>query len=133
MKRLDMYQTESNGELELTLTGLYAEMISFQNLKDMQKVLNCIHNESMSRSTSKQLLEPLFNQFTLNNTIVNHSYIGADGEFIYSRFTQRIEKIAGPDFNNMLSENLVIFRQEDGKWKIWDQLILMIKPLNTSQ
>lgn len=124
-----MLQAETNGGLMLTLTALYAEMIRSQNLKDMQGVLNCIHNESISRSTSKQLLEPLFNQFTLNNTIVNHSYIGADCEFIYFRFKQKIEKIAGPDFKDMLSENLVIFSQEDDKWKIWDQLVLMIKPL----
>ena len=115
--------------IDATLTSLYAELIRFQNMKDMQGVLNCIHEESMGRFAAKQLLEPLFNQFTLDNTILSHSYVGTDDEYTYYRFKQIIEKIAGPDFNNMLSENLVLFKKQDGEWKVWNQLVLMMKPI----
>ena len=118
-----------NEGLNLACTGLHAEMIRYQNLKDLRGVLNCIHKESMSRFTSKQLLEPLFNLFTMNNTIVSHIYVGTDGEYIYYRFKQKIEKIAGPDFKNMLGENFVLFKRQDGEWKVWGQLVLMMQPI----
>ena len=95
MSEAATHQPKLKGELILTLTALYAEMIRFQNLKDMQGVINCIHSESMGRVTAKQLLESIFIQFTFNNTIVSHKYVGADNEFIYYRFKQKIEKIVG--------------------------------------
>jgi hypothetical protein len=119
--------TTMDRRLDHIFTNLYFELIRFQNLKDMQGVLDCIHHESLGRFNAKKILEPLFDQFTLINTITGHRYVGNDGEYIYYRFKQKIEKIAGPAFKNMCTENLVLFKPQEGEWKVWDQLVLMMK------
>ena len=111
-------------EQDQTLARLYAEVIRLQNLKDMTGVLSCVHAESFGRILIQQILEPFFNLFTLQYSLISHAYVGSDGEYTYYRAKVKIEKIAGPDFKNGLTENLVLYKQQQGQWKVWNRVLL---------
>jgi membrane fusion protein len=65
---------------------------------------------------------------TTDLELLGTRYGGSDGEYAYCRFEQKIEKIAGPEFTNTLADNLAVIKQDDGIWKLWSCLPLMMRP-----
>lgn len=115
---------------EKDLKALFEAFIHYQNLKDMPGIQACLHEDSQALDSIQKSLEALLDHFTLQVGILDQAYGGTDGCYAYYRFTQKIEKISGPEFNDMQVENLIVFRQhQDGGWKIWNYLPLWMQLL----
>jgi hypothetical protein len=121
--------SDDAGTLIESLTELYSAYVKYQNLKDMTRLLSCVHENSVWRPTIQKMFEPQFDNFTLAKEVQSSVYGGCDGEFAYFRFNQTVKRVAGPEFRNTRTENLVIFRREGGGWKIWNSIPLWIEAI----
>jgi hypothetical protein len=118
-----------NQELGAALFEFFKAFVRYQNLKDMNGVLGCIHMNSDWRVTMQKAFEGLFDNYTLDVSILEHVYGGTDGEYAYYRVTQTIKKVAGPEFRDIQAENLVVFRRSGEEWKVWNCFPLRIEAL----
>lgn len=123
----ELPNTES--ELEMVLPALFENFVHYQNTKDIPGLLTCLHPESPAYISMGKSLEGLFDHYTLQVDIMGSTFGGSDESYAYYRFQQKIAKIAGPDFQDSMAENLIVFRQHEGTWKIWNYLPLWMKPL----
>lgn len=114
--------------LEETLVRLFADFVRYQNQKDLQGIQRCLHSGSVSSAVMLKTFETLFDRFTLEISVLGSRYGGTDGEYAYCRFAQTIEKIAGPEFTNTRADNLAVFKEDDGAWKLWSCLPLTMGP-----
>ena len=117
-----------NSALAAILGKRFEEFVRYQNMKDMPGILRCLHGDSFGRLALEKSFEALFDRYTLQVSILERTYIGSDGFYACYRFQQKIEKIAGPEFTDMLAENLVVFRQQNDEWKIWNCFPLWMRP-----
>lgn len=116
-------------ELASNFDAIFEEYVHYQNLQDIPGILNCLHLASPNLPVMEKSLQDLFDHYTLQISIIDRVWVGYDGLYAYYRFRQRIEKIAGPEFRDMEAENLIVFRQQDEVWKIWNYLSLWVQPL----
>ena len=116
-------------ELVSSLEACFEEYVHYQNLQDIPGILNCLHLASPSLPAMEKSLESLLDHYTLQVSIIDRIWVGFDGLYAYYRFRQRIEKIAGPRFRDVEAENLIVFRQQEEAWKIWNHLPLWVQPL----
>jgi hypothetical protein len=101
---------QNASDLATVLFALYQESIQLQNLRDIDGIIQLMHPQSVGRVAMQQFLEQLFNHFVFENTITKREFIGYDGDYAYCRFTQKIEKVSGPECHDTLVDNLVAFK-----------------------
>ncbi|MCC6202808.1 MAG: nuclear transport factor 2 family protein [Gammaproteobacteria bacterium] len=111
------------------LARLYAEFIRYQNQKDLPGIRRCLHSASIAHAMMLRNFEVLFDRFTLAIAVHRECYLGTDGDYAYVRYEQTIEKITGPQFPDTRADNLAVFREEHGVWKLWQCVPLRMEPV----
>ena len=69
----------------------------------------------------------MFSLYDLKYEFSSFRYIGSDGKYAIGRGNQKTTKVKGPAFKDNILDCIYILREEDGKWKLWTQVILETK------
>jgi len=109
--------------------------LTIQNMKacqdeDLDAAMSTLHSQSPAYLPTKQQTSILFENFDLKYELAAFKYIGQDGEYAVARIKQKTTKVAGPAFQNNVTDLIAVFRKENGHWKFWNQIILGTKYLN---
>jgi len=73
----------------------------------------------------KTQMEQMFPVFDLNTTLEEFSLVGVDGDYAIVRVKQKIERVSGPaSLKSHINEQVLVFKQEQGEWKIWQAAML---------
>ncbi len=66
----------------------------------------------------------VFRTFNLKYSLDDFKLLYHDDEVAVTRVKQTLKKVEGPDFKDNQRDALQIFRNRDGQWKIFEQVIL---------
>jgi hypothetical protein len=100
----------------------------YQN-EDIGEVLTTVHTLSPGYAATKTMADQIFPAYDLKYEVNSFRYLMTDGEYALARVSQKTSKIKGPPFRNNQMDLIVVFKQEDGKWKLWSQVILEVEYL----
>jgi hypothetical protein len=95
--------------------------------EDAKALMATIDPQSPAYATTQQENSFVFATYDLKYELLSFRYLGDDGEFAAARVKQKTTRTAGAAFRNNELDLLVIFRQENGQWKIWSQMVLNTK------
>jgi len=94
--------------------------------EDMDAVMGDLHSQSPAYLQTQQFLQQLFPVYDLSYELLSYNFVAQDNEYAYARVKQRTSKVSGPQFQNNDIDMLVIFKQENGLWKLWTQANLSV-------
>ena len=70
-------------------------------------------------------MEQMFPVFDMETSVIEFHFIGMSGDYAVTRVKQKLEKISGPaSFKSNVSEQVFVFKKNQGKWKIWQAVML---------
>jgi hypothetical protein len=113
--------------LATTLRGVVEDHVRAYNARDAQGVLRDIHTQSPDYDSTKAAMEQQFRDEPVTAQLVDFNYMGHDNEFAVVRMKL---KIAGPPtshFQNNVVDDVMLFHQENGTWKMWSDDVLGVE------
>ncbi|MEB8431829.1 hypothetical protein OO007_06285 [Cocleimonas sp. KMM 6892] len=115
--------TEDTANTEITklLEQAIHENVKQMKAENIEGTMATIHTKSNLYASSKSLISRLFDIYELDYEIIDIKFIAHQDELAYVRVKQLTKKVTGPAFKNNELDMVQIFKQEDGKWKIWSQ------------
>jgi tetratricopeptide (TPR) repeat protein len=106
------------------------ENIRASNAENVNYYMSTIHTKSPSYQTTKNLTEEAFSLFDLSYKVSGLKIIKQTKKEVVVAFTLTTRKIRGPNFRDNRVNGEMILRQEDGKWKIYNQVVHDVNYLN---
>ncbi len=94
--------------------------------KDVEQTMASIDSRSPGYDRTRNALARQFARGTTSK-LVDFRYIGHDDEFAVARVKYATTATPGTPFVDNAMDTMTIFHQEDGRWKIWDQLVLGVE------
>ncbi len=123
------HKTQAANTEELVKQVLEQNLVASQQ-EDMDAYMATMHTQSLSWIPTKQQIEMAFNNFDLTYQLDSFDYVGEDNEYAYAKIWLKTTKKSGGAFNDNKLQALVVFKQENGAWKIWSQANMQVKYLN---
>jgi len=118
---------ESTEGIEAELRAVVEANLEGVAKEDVDAAMGTFHSQSPSYLPTKQATEQLFKLYDVEASLDEYHYVGRDETYAIARVVQRVVKIKGPAFKNNSMDTLWVFRQEEGKWKLWTMATLTIK------
>ena len=109
-----------------TLQPMLDEYHKYLNEQDMEGVISMIHIGSPAQTHTRQLLSQVFDNYKVQNDLIDVKYIGNDDSYVYIKMKQKVTKLEGPEFQNNINISLVALKMEKGKWKVWSMMPLEV-------
>jgi hypothetical protein len=106
------------------------ENIRASNAENVDYYMSTIHSKSPSYQTTKNMTKEAFSLFDLSYKVSGLKIIKQTKNEVVVAFTLTTRKIRGPDFRNNRINGEMILRKDDGKWKIYNQVVHDVKYLN---
>jgi hypothetical protein len=110
--------------LAATLRGVMEENLRAYDAEDVAGVQRTMHTRSPEYDTTGAALPEQFRDEDLSAKLVDFSYMGHDDEFAVARVKIKVEGPPGSVFVNNTTDNLILFHQEGGIWKLWTDEVL---------
>jgi len=104
--------------------------IRASNAESIPHYMATIHSKSPSYQSTKKMTEQAFGLFDLSYKISGVKIVKHNKNEAVVAFTLTTQKIRGPSFRDNRITGDMILRKEDGKWKIYNQVVHDIKYLN---
>ncbi|MFH1459622.1 MAG: hypothetical protein ABIG64_04545 [Candidatus Omnitrophota bacterium] len=123
-------QTIGQEDMDFILRKVTVDNISACEKEDTAKIMDTIHTQSPGYLQTKAFSDQLFPLFDLKYELLNFRYLITDGDFALARVTQKTTKVSGPAFQDNILDSIFVYKQENGKWKFWSQVMLTIKYIN---
>jgi hypothetical protein len=117
-------RTKPDPSLELTLEEAVKRHVQTQQDEDLKAFMETIHTQSPVNLATKTQMPPLFEAFDFKLEILSLKFVGKDDDYAFVRTKIRTTKTSGAAFKNTDMDQLLIFRLEDQKWKLWNQSVL---------
>ena len=111
----------TNADIASDIENAILDNLEHTQNEDFNAVMGDIHSQSPAYLQTQQMLQQLFPAYDLKYELINYKFVGEDSEYAYAKVKQRTIKISGPAFQNNELEVLMIFKQENGHWKLWTQ------------
>lgn len=111
-------------KLVATLKSVVEDNLRAYDAEDADGAMRSVHTRSPQYDTTKAALAEQFQDFDLSAKITGFNYVGHDDEFAVARVKIQVEGPSGSVFVNNTSDNLILFHQEGGIWKLWTDDIL---------
>lgn len=92
-------------------------------------VLSTIHSQSVLFTVTIQHIRQVFPLYDIEVLNQGFADLGFDGTDHVATATLSYRKRSGPFFQDNLTKVAVVFRQENGTWKIWAMLPIEVTPL----
>jgi hypothetical protein len=112
--------------LAATLRKVVEDSYAAYNRKNLDDSMGFIDSKSPGYERTKKALPRQFD-VGANTKLVDFRYIGHDDEFAVARVKFKTSGKAGTSFVDNVADTLTVFHQENGQWKIWDQLVLGVE------
>ena len=93
------------------------------------EVLATIHSQSPLFTMTIQQIQQVFPFYDIEVLHENFRDLGSDGQDHIATVTLSYRKRSGPIFQNNATKAAIVFRQENGTWKIWAILAIELTPL----
>ena len=106
------------------------ENIRASNEENVNRYMATIHSKSPSYQSTEAMTKEAFSLFDLSYKISGLKIIKQNKNEVVVAFTLTTQKIRGPNFRDNRISGDMILRQEDGRWKIYNQVVHDIKYLN---
>ena len=118
----------NTAQLEAVITAkIVATAKESESIEDMMKT---IHSSSPISLETRTQMEQIFPVMDANTSLTEFIFIGKSGDYAIAKIKEKIEKVSGPpQFKSQESEQLIVFKQEAGQWKIWQATMLDVKYL----
>lgn len=106
-----------------------------QNMKSLNDKspdlgMAAIHSQSPVYDATRNGMKRCIGNYDVRFELQSFSYIGRDVEYAVARVSQKTKRISGPAFRDNIVDVMHIFRQEYGKWKIWQSAVLSVTYLD---
>jgi hypothetical protein len=106
------------------------ENIRASNAESVNHYMATIHSKSPSYQSTKSMTQEAFSLFDLSYKVSGLKIITQTKNEVVVAFTLTTRKIRGPSFRDNRINGEMILREEDGKWKIYEQVVHDVKYLN---
>ncbi len=104
---------------------LRAMLVSQTEAKQEEDLAATIENVDPRLATKYAVqFQKIFRTYKLEYARDDFKLLYHDEEVAVTRVKQTLKKVEGPDFKDNQRDALQIFRKRDGKWKIFEQVIL---------
>ncbi len=115
---------KQQGEAELA-KQLRAMLVAQAKAKQEEDLAGTIENLDPRLATKYAIqFQKIFRTYKLEYSIDDFKLLYHDDEVAVTRVKQTLKKVEGPEFKDNQRDALQIFRNSDGKWKIFEQVIL---------
>ena len=115
------------GALAAGLREVMAGNLAAYDRKDVDATMRSIDSRSPDYDSTKQAIAEQFKELDVTAELVDFDYIGHDDEFAVARAKVKTTGKPGTGFTNNVTDAIVIFHQEKGDWKLWDETILGVE------
>ncbi len=116
--------------LDSALRKVINENFDAYEKEDLDRVLATVHTKSFGYQSTKQATIEIFSAYDLHYELLESRLLSLDGEYAVVRARQKTTKRNGPEFRDNILDTVMVFKQEDGRWKFWTQAILDVQFLN---
>jgi hypothetical protein len=116
-----------DGPLAATLRQVMAGNFAAYTHKDVDGTLRTIDTKSPDYETTKNALAEQFKDLDVTPELVSFDYMGHDDEFAVARVKAKTTGKPGSGFADNTVDAIVLFHQEGGEWKLWNEQILAIE------
>ncbi len=125
----DPIKTAPGVETEIKKT--YDDNLKASQDEDLEATLKTIHSKSPVFGSTKQALSQIYGKgLNAKYKLLSFKYLTTDGDYAIARLRQQTTRTPAENFKNNEVEMIMIFRKEDGTWKVWTQAILEIDLIN---
>ena len=113
--------------LAATLRDVMESQTAAYDREDESETMSYIHTKSPDYSSMQQVLPNQFSNLDVRAELVDFRYLGHGDEFAVARAKIKTEGESGATFAANLIDAIVVFHQEEGTWKLWDNEILGVE------
>jgi len=124
MEHMVTEATSNAGRMADVMRETFEAYVSAQNRGDAKAAAEFIHKGSPTYESARQMLHQLYLNYKLRSELLGVHFVGADDVYAYVRVRQLTEKIEGPEFRDNVTDALIVLREDEGAWKIWNQVLL---------
>ncbi|MFO7287747.1 MAG: hypothetical protein C0P79_012900 [Gammaproteobacteria bacterium] len=109
-----------------TIRATFESYVAAQS-RDAKATLEHFHRSSPTYESAREMLHQLFLNYKLRCALETVDVVGMDESYVYARVRQRTEKVEGPAFRDNVTDVLIVLREDEGAWKIWNQALLSVE------
>jgi hypothetical protein len=114
----------ADDKLEATLRGVVEDNLRAYDSKDAEAAVRSVHTRSPQYDPTKAALAEQFKDLAVSAKLDGFTYMGHDDEFAVARVKIKVEGPPGSVFVNNTTDNIILFHQEGGIWKLWTDEVL---------
>ncbi len=119
----------STRALQSTFASIVNRYTDAMDRRLPNEVLSTIHSQSPMFAMTIQQIQQVFPLYDIEVLNQGFTDLGFDGTDQIATATFSYRKRRGPIFQDNLTKAAVVFRQENGTWKIWAMLPIEMTPL----
>ena len=125
---IDAVQAQNmKSDLSETLRGVVTANFQAYEKEDIDKVMKTVHSASPGFQATKEFSSKIFPAFEIKYEMMSFKFIATEGDYALGRVKQKTSKVSGPEFSDNIIDAIVIFKQENGVWKLWSQATLTVE------
>jgi hypothetical protein len=113
--------------LTAALRPVLAGHLAAYDREDAAATMSFVDSKSPDYESTKAALAGQFEQLDVTNELVDFALIGHDDEFAVARARIKSVGTPGGGFTDNTVDTILIFRQENAAWKLWDESILGVE------
>jgi hypothetical protein len=114
----------SEHELGASLRGVMEEHLRAYNAEDVEATLGTLHTRAPDYESTQAAMKEQFAAIDVKAELLDFRVLGHDDEFVVARMKLKLAGAPGSGFQNNVTDNLLLFHQEGGVWKLWSDEIL---------
>ena len=114
----------TDDKLAATLRGVVQDNLRAYDAEDADGAMRSVHTRSPQYEPTRAALPEQFQDLDVTAKLTDFKYMGHDDEFAVARVKIQVEGPSGSVFVNNTTDDIVLFHQEGGIWKLWTNEVL---------
>lgn len=114
----------TDDKLAATLRGVVQDNLRAYDAEDADGAMRSVHTRSPQYEPTRAALPEQFQDLDVTAKLTDFRYMGHDDEFAVARVKIQVEGPSGSVFVNNTTDDIVLFHQEGGIWKLWTNEVL---------
>ena len=95
--------------------------------EDIAQIEATLHPDSPALAETLDIAREIAAAYNLEYSVGKHwIYIGQDDEYAYARIEQETRSLGGATFSDNAVDQVWVFRQFEGEWRVWSTGIITI-------
>lgn len=109
------------------LKDLTQRQIEASEAEDLEAIELTFHPETPILGQTLMMLGQMAEVYDLEYSLGEHwNYIGQDDVYAYARIEHETRKLDGPTFQDNVVDQIWVFKQFEGEWRVWTSAILAV-------